>query len=104
MNLCDGRKSKDIRNNGTVTSKAKYLHDCDKCKFLGHHLGYDMYYCDNLFGPTLLFRYGIDYDYESYPYIVHEQILSNDNQHEFLKRVRGMITVARSRVKELKCT
>jgi hypothetical protein len=30
-----------------MTTKAKYAHDCNACKFLGHFVGYDVYTCPN---------------------------------------------------------
>ena len=42
----------------TPTLKAKFLHDCNECKLLGHHSNYDIYQCNK--GPleTYIARYG----------------------------------------------
>lgn len=40
-------------------SKPKFKHDCDRCKFLGHVYGCDMYSCPAELG-TVLVRYGND--------------------------------------------
>lgn len=36
----------------------KFTHDCDRCTFLGTHLGYDVYRCAQCTGPTMVARYG----------------------------------------------
>lgn len=42
----------------------RYKHDCSKCYFLGHHNEYDLYFCpEQVTGPTVIARYGIDGDY-----------------------------------------
>ena len=41
--------------------KPVFQHDCDLCKFLGHHNGHDMYFClQGRNSPTVLARYGND--------------------------------------------
>jgi len=40
---------------------AHFEHDCDRCLFLGHYDGYDLYACSD----TLIARYGLDGDYIS---------------------------------------
>jgi hypothetical protein len=39
--------------------KPKFVHDCEACKFLGHHDEHDMYYCEGGH-PTVVARYGSD--------------------------------------------
>lgn len=34
-----------------------YLHDCDKCIFLGSYQDYDLYFCKPAIGPTVIARY-----------------------------------------------
>lgn len=40
----------------------KFKHDCDTCRFLGHHYGYDVYVCEGQLsaslGPSIIARYG----------------------------------------------
>lgn len=42
------------------TSTPVYTHDCDRCQFLGHFDGADLYFCEQnpSIGPTVLARYG----------------------------------------------
>jgi hypothetical protein len=41
-------------------NKPKYIHDCDKCVFLGHLLDRDIYFCKKGNSPTIILRYGND--------------------------------------------
>ena len=47
-------------------NKPQYLHDCNSCQFLGRHEYkklnevYDLYYCEDKDGYTVLARYGND--------------------------------------------
>jgi hypothetical protein len=43
--------------------KPIFEHDCEKCIFLGHYEGYDLYFCKN--EPTVIARYGENGDYMS---------------------------------------
>lgn len=39
--------------------KPRYEHNCDRCEFLGHLLGHDLYYCEQGSDlPTIVARYG----------------------------------------------
>lgn len=41
--------------------KPRYIHDCDKAKFLGCHKEYDLYFCDHWESKTMhtvIARYG----------------------------------------------
>ena len=43
-----------------------YPHDCGNCDFLGHHQGYDLYFCHNItMGGSVIARYG----YEGHQYV-----------------------------------
>ena len=33
-----------------------FKHDCDKCLFLGHYDGHDLYYCAQQLTPTVIAR------------------------------------------------
>jgi len=35
----------------------KYIHNCDGCKFLGHLLGHDLYFCNKSL-DTVILRFG----------------------------------------------
>lgn len=37
----------------------KFTHDCDKCQFLGHYEGHDLWYCAPP-GVTIIARWGSD--------------------------------------------
>ncbi len=56
---------------------AKFKHDCDRCMFLGHFGGYDVYRCNQkVLGVTYLARCSDDPgDYSSYPKEIFERIL-----------------------------
>lgn len=41
-----------------VQDTPKYKHDCDRCRFLGHILGYDVYTCNFNGRASLVARYG----------------------------------------------
>ena len=46
-------------------SEPRYTHDCAKCKFLGKHDEYDLYFCDK-WSATVIARFGSDWgDYLS---------------------------------------
>jgi len=46
----------------------RYEHDCNKCKFLGHHKDADVYICDGFLGRTMILRHSSDLpDYCSSP-------------------------------------
>lgn len=34
-----------------------YKHDCDKCVPLGEYKGMDLYFCNDITGPTVIARY-----------------------------------------------
>lgn len=34
----------------------RYKHDCPQCKFLGHFNQFDLYFCEQLCGPTVIAR------------------------------------------------
>lgn len=42
--------------------KPEFVHDCDKCRFLGHHFGCDVYVCNEGGGdslaPSIIARHG----------------------------------------------
>jgi len=39
--------------------RPRYIHDCEKCKFLGTWEAYDLYFCDEkTLGGTVIARYG----------------------------------------------
>lgn len=41
-------------------TKPKFTHDCEKCDFLGHYNGGDLYCCGDHTGFTVIYRYGSD--------------------------------------------
>ena len=46
--------------------KPRFVHDCDKCTFLGQFLEYDLYYCPQGNIPTVIARFGDEgWDYRS---------------------------------------
>ena len=44
---------------------ARYKHDCDRCKPLGLFRKFDLYFCKQVTGPTVIARFGTDGDYVS---------------------------------------
>lgn len=62
--------------------KAKFTHDCDRCQFLGHYFGHDVYVCNGggntLMGMgSIIARYGDDGpDYASQPLCVLKSSLT----------------------------
>jgi hypothetical protein len=41
-----------------MSSKPVFKHDCDKCLFLDHSIGHDLYYCEQYGMETVVARYG----------------------------------------------
>lgn len=48
--------------------KAKYIHDCKRCQFIGKYEKMDLYVCNQVTGPSVILRYGDEgSEYMSYP-------------------------------------
>lgn len=63
-----------------MKNRPQFQHDCDKCLFLGHYDGFDVYICiaSNNGDGSIIARHGDDGpDYASTPIKLLERILSN---------------------------
>jgi hypothetical protein len=64
--------------------KPKFKHDCDKCIFLGHYDGADLYQCNDTSGIA---RYGNKGPQYISDFIYNAGYLSSKHLHEAFKRI-----------------
>lgn len=80
----------------------RFKHDCDKCKFLGHYIDYDVYFCSE----TVVCRFGDEgHQYTSELLDVFLKDLLEDPTG-FLKRggkgrIAAIVAMAEMKVKEI---